>query len=122
MELNVWTSTTVQKIERDNSKDDFVVTLAKADVSKRVIRPKHVVAALGLGANEPSMPDISGMGRVLRPQSVAGFFLGYLSAPSRISSKVRFCTPCLRDEPQIIQERKSSLWGQAHRVNIVYDG
>ena len=81
MELNVWTSTTVQKIERENSKDDFVVTLVKADGSKRVIRPKHVVAALGLGANEPSMPDMRGIVRVLRPQSVASFFFWVFICP-----------------------------------------
>ena len=78
MELNIWTSTTVQKIERDDSKDEFVVTLVKADGSKRVIRPKHVVAALGFGGNEPSMPDIPGMVRVLRPQCVASFFLVFI--------------------------------------------
>ena len=63
MELNVWTSTAVQKIERDDAKDEFIVTLCKPDGSKRVMRPKHIVAALGLGANEPKMPDIPGMVR-----------------------------------------------------------
>ncbi|KAF8523192.1 hypothetical protein JB92DRAFT_2705437 [Gautieria morchelliformis] len=61
MELNVWTSTTVQKIDRDESKDVFVVTLIKADGSKRVMRPKHIVMAIGFAGNEPKIPDIPGM-------------------------------------------------------------
>jgi hypothetical protein len=63
MELNVWTSTTVQNIDRDDSKDEFVVTLIKADGSKRIMRPKHIVMAIGFAGNEPKIPDIPGMVR-----------------------------------------------------------
>jgi len=59
MELNIWTSTTVQRIERDDAEDEFVVTLVKADGSKQVLRPKHVITALGWSL--PNMPDITGM-------------------------------------------------------------
>ena len=65
MELSVWTSTTVRKIERDDARDEYVVTLLKSDGSKRVMRPKYVIGALGIGGGEPKLPDIPGMVRSL---------------------------------------------------------
>ncbi|KAF8510816.1 hypothetical protein BU17DRAFT_55151 [Hysterangium stoloniferum] len=61
MELNVWTSTEAQKVERDDDKDEWIVTLIKSDGSKRVMRPKYVVFAFGVAGNQPNMPQIPGM-------------------------------------------------------------
>ncbi|GJJ08953.1 hypothetical protein Clacol_003173 [Clathrus columnatus] len=58
MDLNVWTSTEVQKVERDDNSDQWVVTLRKADGTIRVLQPKYVV--MGLGFGEPSIPAIPG--------------------------------------------------------------
>lgn len=61
MELNVWTSTEVKKINRDDSKDEWVVTFVKSDGSTGVMRPKYVVLGLGFGGNIPNFPNFPGM-------------------------------------------------------------
>ncbi|KIJ33013.1 hypothetical protein M422DRAFT_70464 [Sphaerobolus stellatus SS14] len=61
MELNVWTSTKVERVERDEAKNEWVVTFIKADGSSRVMRPKHIVLALGLAGNKPRFPKFPGM-------------------------------------------------------------
>lgn len=58
-------STEVKKVERDDAKDEWVVTIRKADGTSRVMRPKYVV--MGLGFGEPSVPCIAG--------AVSNFFL-----------------------------------------------
>ena len=64
MELNVWTSTEAQKVERDDAKDEWIVTLIKSDGSQRVMRPKHIVFAFGVAGNQPHVPQIPGMVRI----------------------------------------------------------
>ncbi|GJJ06880.1 hypothetical protein Clacol_001076 [Clathrus columnatus] len=59
MDLNVWTSTTVTHIERDDARDEWVVQVIKADGTPRTFRPKYVVAGVGLG--DPYTPDFAGM-------------------------------------------------------------
>lgn len=66
MELNVWTSTEVQKLERNDETDEWIVTVTKSDGSKRVMRPKYVVFAFGIAGNRPNMPQIPGMVRIYR--------------------------------------------------------
>jgi len=61
MELNVWTSTEARKVERDDDKDEWVVTLIMSDGSERVMRPKYVVFGLGFEGNQQNMPRIPGM-------------------------------------------------------------
>lgn len=61
MELDVWTSSEVTHVERDEAKDEWVVTVVKtADNTKRVFRPKYVVLAFGLAGNTPRMPVVPG--------------------------------------------------------------
>ncbi|KAI8969673.1 FAD/NAD-P-binding domain-containing protein [Trametes punicea] len=59
MELNIWTSSTVTKAEQD-ANNEWNVTVEKADGSKRIFHVKHVVFAIGLGGNNPDIPDIPG--------------------------------------------------------------
>ncbi|GJJ11303.1 hypothetical protein Clacol_005535 [Clathrus columnatus] len=59
MDLNVWTSTTVTHIERDNDRNEWIVHVIKADGSLRAFRPKYVVAGVGFG--EPYIPDFAGV-------------------------------------------------------------
>lgn len=58
LELNVWMSTEVRHVERDDVKDEWVVTIRKADGTERVMRPKYVV--LGTGFGDPAVPCIPG--------------------------------------------------------------
>ena len=59
MELNVWTSSTVTLAEKDAS-GAWVVnvtrTLPDGTETKRILRPTHVVFALGLGAGAWNIP------------------------------------------------------------------
>jgi hypothetical protein len=102
MELNVWTSTTVQNIDRDDSKDEFVVTLIKADGSKRIMRPKHIVMAIGLAGNEPKMPDIPGMVRCADCDQVARFLIWNKQMSFSLNFKEGSCIPCTTSKPQIM--------------------
>jgi cation diffusion facilitator CzcD-associated flavoprotein CzcO len=62
MELNVWTSTTIDKLEEDPSGKSWTVTVSRAtDGTKRTFKPRHVVFAHGLGGGEKKMPSIPGM-------------------------------------------------------------
>jgi len=61
LELNVWTSTVIESIERDEAENDWIVALTKNDGTKRIMRPKHIVLALGIGGNEAKMPTLPGM-------------------------------------------------------------
>ncbi|GJJ08956.1 hypothetical protein Clacol_003176 [Clathrus columnatus] len=58
MDLDVWTSTHVKKVERDETNNRWNVRVVKADGTERVFQPTYIVSALGLG--DPYTPDISG--------------------------------------------------------------
>ena len=59
MELNVWTSSTVTLAEKDAS-GAWIVNVTRVHLdgteTKRVLRPVHVVFALGLGAGAWNIP------------------------------------------------------------------
>jgi len=60
MELNVWTSSTVTSAEKDASGAwivNLTRTLPGGKETKRVLRPAHVVFALGLGAGAWNIPE-----------------------------------------------------------------
>ncbi|CDO69820.1 hypothetical protein BN946_scf184803.g18 [Trametes cinnabarina] len=59
LELDVWLSSTVTKADQD-ANNEWDVTVEKADGSKRVFHVKHLVSAIGLGGNNPNIPDIPG--------------------------------------------------------------
>ncbi|KAI0668759.1 FAD/NAD-P-binding domain-containing protein [Trametes maxima] len=59
MELNVWTSSTVTKATQD-ANNEWDVTVEKADGSTRVFHVKHLVSAIGLGGNNPNIPQFPG--------------------------------------------------------------
>ncbi|KAI0653806.1 FAD/NAD-P-binding domain-containing protein [Cubamyces menziesii] len=59
MELNIWTSSTVTKAEQD-ANNEWNVTVEKADGSTRVFHVKHLVFAIGLGGNNPNIPEFPG--------------------------------------------------------------
>lgn len=60
MELNVWTSTTAEHAEQDPTTHLWTVTVTKADGSKKILKTKHVVMALGIGGGTPKMPVYPG--------------------------------------------------------------
>ncbi len=59
LELNVWTSSTVQKATQDGN-NEWDVTVERADGSTRVLHARHIVFAIGLGGNNPFIPEIEG--------------------------------------------------------------
>ncbi|TFK84340.1 FAD/NAD(P)-binding domain-containing protein [Polyporus arcularius HHB13444] len=59
LELNVWTKSTVTKAVQD-ANNEWDVTVERGDGSSRVLHVKHVVFAIGLGGNNPYIPDIPG--------------------------------------------------------------
>ncbi|GAA1828508.1 NAD(P)/FAD-dependent oxidoreductase [Pseudonocardia ailaonensis] len=59
MELNVWTSSTLAQLTRDEADGSWSVTVRRADGSERVLRPRHVVLAGGLNG-APAIPELPG--------------------------------------------------------------
>ena len=60
MELNVWTSTTIHKIDRNPDGKGWVVHVTRADGSSRDLNPKNVVFAHGFGGGVPNLPVYPG--------------------------------------------------------------
>jgi cation diffusion facilitator CzcD-associated flavoprotein CzcO len=68
MELNYWTSTEFEAGGYDDKTGRWTVTLRRADGSKRVIHPRHLVMATGQSgvANTPDIPSLKNFsGRVI---------------------------------------------------------
>ena len=62
MELNVWMSSTIEKISAlDGGKKGFTVTIKRGDGSTRTFKPRHIVFALGFGSGRANMPSLPGM-------------------------------------------------------------
>ncbi|MDP1586013.1 MAG: NAD(P)/FAD-dependent oxidoreductase [Bradyrhizobium sp.] len=57
MELNFWTGTEFEGGSYDETAGRWTVTLRRADGSKRIMHPRHVVLATGV-SGIPSVPDI----------------------------------------------------------------
>ncbi|WP_291850837.1 NAD(P)/FAD-dependent oxidoreductase [Bradyrhizobium sp.] len=60
MELNFWTETEFEGGSYDEQQGRWTVMLRRADGSKRVMHPRHVVLATGV-SGIPSVPDIAGL-------------------------------------------------------------
>jgi thioredoxin reductase len=60
MELNFWTGTEFEGGSYDEKQGRWDVTLRRADGSRRVMHPRHVVLATGV-SGIPSLPDIPGL-------------------------------------------------------------
>jgi putative flavoprotein involved in K+ transport len=57
LELNVWTGTTFEGGSYDEESNSWLVTLHRADGTRRTMRPRHVVMATGV-SGIPAIPDI----------------------------------------------------------------
>lgn len=60
MELNVWTSSTVQSMKEVSGKG-WSVIVKRGDGTTRTFTPRHVVFAQGFGGGKPIMPTYPGM-------------------------------------------------------------
>ncbi len=60
MELNFWTETEFEGGSYDENQQRWTVTLRRADGTKRIMHPRHVVLATGV-SGIPSVPEISGL-------------------------------------------------------------
>ncbi len=60
MELNFWTETEFEGGSYDEKEGRWTVTLRRADGTKRVMHPRHVVLATGV-SGIPNVPEISGL-------------------------------------------------------------
>ncbi|WGD53643.1 NAD(P)/FAD-dependent oxidoreductase [Bradyrhizobium sp. CB1650] len=60
MELNFWSGTEFEGGSHDDTKDHWNVTLRRADGTKRIMHPRHVVMATGVSgiANIPDIPSL----------------------------------------------------------------
>lgn len=61
MELNVWTATELTAATYDETAKRWTVNLKRADGSKRIMHPRHVVFCNGV-STVPKMPDLPGLG------------------------------------------------------------
>ena len=60
MEINFWTSTELESGDYDSTTERWRVVVRRADGSRRVMEPKHVVMATGV-SGIPNRPTISGL-------------------------------------------------------------
>jgi len=60
MELNFWTGTEFERGAYDETEGRWSVVLRRADGSRRVMHPRHVVMATGV-SGIPNLPDIPGL-------------------------------------------------------------
>jgi cation diffusion facilitator CzcD-associated flavoprotein CzcO len=60
MELNFWTGTEFEGGSYDETEGRWTVTLRRADGSKRIMHPRHVVLATGV-SGIPNVPEIAGL-------------------------------------------------------------
>ena len=60
MELNVWTKTTFISAEYDKAEKNWNVKLKLSDGNERIMKPKHIVMAVGV-SSVPNRPKIPGM-------------------------------------------------------------
>lgn len=58
MDLNIWTSSEVTKIQRDGEKGQWIVTVIDTKGSTRLLRPQYVILAMGFSV--PKVPVFSG--------------------------------------------------------------
>ena len=63
MDINVWTSSTIEKFERKQDGDGWSVIVRKADGTSRILKPRYLILALGLAGAPPNMPSHPGMVR-----------------------------------------------------------
>jgi cation diffusion facilitator CzcD-associated flavoprotein CzcO len=60
-ELNVWTGTELISSAFDKHRKEWEITLRRADGSERHMRPKHLVAAMGISGGAPKRPKPPGL-------------------------------------------------------------
>lgn len=61
MELRVWTSTTFTGGDYDPASGTWRVDLTRGDGSERVMRPRHLVMAVGVVSGTPNLPELPGL-------------------------------------------------------------
>lgn len=62
MELNVWTSASVEKVVQDKSSGKWMVTVRRAN-GDRTFKVNHVIFATGIGGGKGNVPVYPGMVR-----------------------------------------------------------
>lgn len=60
LELNVWTSTSLEESEFDEAKGEWLIKLKRADGELRELRCRHVVIATGVSGDVPKKPSLAG--------------------------------------------------------------
>ncbi|EJD04564.1 FAD/NAD-binding domain-containing protein [Fomitiporia mediterranea MF3/22] len=91
MELNVWTSSTIENIQQNPSGKGWTVSVKRADGSIRVFNPRHIVFAHGFGGGVANLPKFPGMdefeGRIVHSSK-------FKSARDNIGKKVVVIGAC----------------------------
>ena len=49
MELNVWTSANIEKLQKNQATQDWTVAIKRSDGTTRTFKPRHVIFAHGFG-------------------------------------------------------------------------
>ena len=60
-ELNVWTGTELIGSSHDATAGEWSLTVRRADGTERTLRPKHLVAAVGISGGAPRRPQLPGL-------------------------------------------------------------
>ena len=60
MELNVWLSTTIEKIDESPDGKGWIIHVKRADGTTRALKPRSLIFAHGFGGGVPNMPHYPG--------------------------------------------------------------
>ncbi|KAL6240589.1 hypothetical protein RBB50_012509 [Rhinocladiella similis] len=63
MDLNIWTKATIdgKSATYDEEKRRWTVTVTRADETKHIFTPKHIILATGMSGTMPQVPDVPGI-------------------------------------------------------------
>jgi cation diffusion facilitator CzcD-associated flavoprotein CzcO len=75
LELNFWTGTELVSGGYDDARDEWAVTLKRADGTMRVMHPRHLIFATGV-SSIPAFPDLPGLKDFAGPVVHSGSFAG----------------------------------------------
>lgn len=115
MELNVWTSANIEKLQKNQTTQDWTVAIKRSDGTTRTFKPRHVIFAHGFGGGVANMPEYPGL---VSSPFLATIFIESEKGLRRINSKGKSSTPQSTRLRVSIKGRRLSLSEHVLQVSV----